>query len=755
MDETLTSHNPTPSIWAQIYRDLRRDLVSDLQPDRLLAGLNMGFITGTFAVIMSISFAALIFSGELSGQVAFALRLTLLGAIFISLLVTLSSSHRSTIAVNQDATTALMAVVAAGALAAAPAELTSDARFFTILMLVLVTTMMTGILFLLIGRFRLGGMVRFLPYPVVGGFLAGTGWLLLVGAIDLMVDGVVGLALLSPMILLRWLPGLLFAIVLLIALSRLNHPLLLPGLFLTGIGLFYLAAWLTGVPLAELTAQGWLLSGFPAGELWRFPFTADNLTLVAWPVIFDNLGAALPVVFISVVMLLLNVSGQELVVKQDMDLDRELIAAGMGNVASGLCGGLIGFHAISLSSLNQRICGGSRVAGLVTAVLLLIALLLGPFFLAFLPKLILGGLLAFLALGFLLEWLVQGWRRFTRLEYSVIPLITLVVALFGFLQGVAVGLLAAVALFVINYSRVSVVKNALSGRTYRSRVNRNGRQYQTLAEQGEQIQILQLQGYLFFGTAHSLFEQIRAMVGRPDAPPVNYLLLDFRRVTGIDSTAMLSFTKIKQLVQDKGIVMLLTQLKPLVHDPFTTDDFLAETDVVRVFADMDRGVEWCEEQILRTAGATQPPGSLLAQLELLLSRWGTGRIGHLLPYLERRELVAGDYIVHEGDDPDDIYFVESGQVTAQLERDSQQPIRLETMRGGQVVGEIGFYLGVRRTASVVADQPSVIYRLSLDRLRQLERDDPETAVTFHNLIACLLAERASHLIRTADALLRG
>jgi sulfate permease, SulP family len=94
-------------------------------------------------------------------------------------------------------------------------------------------------------------------------------------------------------------------------------------------------------------------------------------------------------------------------------------------------------------------------------------------------------------------------------------------------------------------------------------------------------------------------------------------------------------------------------------------------------------------------------------------------------------------------------------VTAQLERDSQQPIRLETMRGGQVVGEIGFYLGVRRTASVVADQPSVIYRLSLDRLRQLERDDPETAVTFHNLIACLLAERASHLIRTADALLRG
>jgi sulfate permease, SulP family len=392
MDETLISPNPTTSLLSQAYQDLRRDLARDLQPERLLAGLNMGFITGTFAVILAISFAALIFSGELSGQVAFAIRLALLGAIFVSLLVTLTSSHSSTIAVNQDATTALMAVVAAGALATAPAGLTPDQRFFTILMLVLTTTLLTGLTFLLFGRFQLGGLVRFLPYPVVGGFLAGTGWLLLVGTVDLMADGVAGLALLEPMVMLRWLPGLLFAAVLLIALNRLSHPLLLPGLFLAGIGLFYLTAWLLRASRAELTAQGWLLSGFPAGELWRFPFTAGNLALVEWAVLLNHFGATLPVVFIAVVMLLLNVSGQELVIKQDMDLDRELMAAGLSNVASGLCGGLIGFHAISLSSLNQRLCDGSRVAGLATAVILLIALLLGPFFLAFLPKMILGGL---------------------------------------------------------------------------------------------------------------------------------------------------------------------------------------------------------------------------------------------------------------------------------------------------------------------------------------------------------------------------
>jgi sulfate permease, SulP family len=754
MDETLTSHNLTRSIWHQAYQDLRRDLARDLQPERLLAGLNMGFITGTFAVILAISFAALIFSGELSGQVAFAIRLALLGAIFITFLVTLTSSHSSTIAVNQDATTALMAVVAAGALATAPADLTPDERFFTILMLVLTTTLLTGLTFLLFGRFQLGGLVRFLPYPVVGGFLTGTGWLLLVGSVDLMVDGVAGLALFEPAVLLRWLPGLLFAAALLLVLNRLSHPLVLPDLFLAGIALFYLAAWLLRTPLAQLTAQGWLLSGFPAGELWRFPFAAGNLALVEWSVLFNNFGAILPVIFISVVMLLLNVSGQELVVKQDMDLDRELVSAGLGNVASGLCGGLIGFHAISLSSLNQRVCGGSRLAGLVTAVILLIALLLGPFFLAFLPKMILGGLLAFLALGFLLEWLVEGWHRFPRLEYSVIPLITLVIAFFGFLPGMAVGLLAAVVLFVINYSRVSVIKYALSGRSYRSRVNRAGHQTQLLLEQGEQLQILQLQGYLFFGTAHRLFEHIREMLGRSDGPPVRYLLLDFRRATGIDSTAMLSFTKIQQLVEDKDVVLLLTQLNPAVHKQFAARGLLDDEQLL-VFADMDRGVAWCEEEMLAAAGIMQAAGELGEQLAGLLTRWGSDQVNHFLQFLERRELAPGAYIMRQGDDPDDIYFVESGQVTAQLEREGQPPVRLETMRGGQVVGEISFYLGAARTASVVADEPSVIYRLSLAHLRQLEGENPETAVTFHSLIACLLAERASHLIRTADALLRG
>jgi len=80
------------------------------------------------------------------------------------------------------------------------------------------------------------------------------------------------------------------------------------------------------------------------------------------------------------------------------------------------------------------------------------------------------------------------------------------------------------------------------------------------------------------------------------------------------------------------------------------------------------------------------------------------------------------------------------------------PMRLETMRGGRVVGELGFYLGTRRSAAVVADEPTVVYRLSRAKLTEIERDDPEAAHVLHRIIIHLLGERALHLMRTVDAL---
>jgi SulP family sulfate permease len=70
------------------------------------------------------------------------------------------------------------------------------------------------------------------------------------------------------------------------------------------------------------------------------------------------------------------------------------------------------------------------------------------------------------------------------------------------------------------------------------------------------------------------------------------------------------------------------------------------------------------------------------------------------------------------------------------------------------VGELGFYLDRRRTAAVIADEPSCVYRITRHDLRRLEQENPDAASAFHLIIARLLSERVVHLIDTVDALQR-
>jgi SulP family sulfate permease len=74
------------------------------------------------------------------------------------------------------------------------------------------------------------------------------------------------------------------------------------------------------------------------------------------------------------------------------------------------------------------------------------------------------------------------------------------------------------------------------------------------------------------------------------------------------------------------------------------------------------------------------------------------------------------------------------------------------MGSGRVVGEIGFYLGQARTASVIADVPSIVYRLSRETLTRMEQESPETASALHRVIVHLLSERLTHMIGTVNAL---
>jgi SulP family sulfate permease len=599
---------------------------------------------------------------------------------------------------------------------------------------------------MLLGAFKLGNLIRFLPYPVMGGFLAGTGYLLTVGGISIMTDKT-GLNLFAAEAAVRWLPAMALGLVLLVASRRTGNPLWLPIIVLAASLLFYLIAWAAGSSVATLSAQGWLVGGLTDTGLWLFPLSPDLLSQVSWPAIVAQIPVVLPMIFISAIALLLNANGLELIIKRDLDLNHELVITGIANLLSAFGGGIVGYHAISTSSLNHSLAPNRRLPGLVLAALLVLTIFLGASLVGYIPKFILGGLVIFVGLMLLADWVYDAWFNFPHIDFLIILLIVVTIAWQGFLVGVLVGFVAALVMFVISYSRTDVVRHSHSGADYQSRVIRTPESQAALAELCMQIYIMRLQGFIFFGTATTLFETVR---DQADSDLIRYVILDFTNVNGLDSTALLSFRKMRQLANGKEISLLFTGMSPGVYRQFVRGGISDEGLAVGYGDTLDQGVAWCEDRLLaERPDVPSPLDNLVAQLQFILPGEAATRI---MPYLTRLDINLGDYLIRQNDLPDLMYFIESGQVTAQLESDNSPPTRLETMQGGRVVGELGFYLGTPRTAAVVVDVPGVAYSLSRADLERMRDEDPAAADALQQIIIRLISQRLVHLTRAFQAM---
>lgn len=737
---TTTSSIPTPKGGrGSKFREV-------LQPQRLIPALLVGLLIGILEIALSTSFASLVFRGELADHLSRGVGMVLFSGAVGMAVVSLLTSDPAIVGGNQSAPAAILGVMAAAIVATVTGD---EAQLATTVVAVALTTMVTGLILFGLGAFRLAGLVRFLPYPVVGGFLAGTGWLLVVGGISTMsrlsfTPGNLP-ALFAPQVLIYWLPGLALGALLLALSGRIRHYLFLPVMIPTIILIFYGVAAAAGLSPAELSDSGWLLGPFSGGRLWQ-PISPAELAAVEWPAIWRQLPNLLSVGIICSIALLLNATGLELTFNRDIDLNREMRVTGVANFFSGIGAGFPGYEKLSMSALAERMGAASRLTGLTAAAMCGVALLMSGSVLGYVPTIVFGALLVFLGLSFLWEWIVQARTRLPKTDYGIVLLILAVIAAFGFLPGVVVGILATVIMFVISYSRTSVVKHELDGTTFKSRVTRSAGDRAVLDVLGDQAYFLQLQGFIFFGTANGLLEQVRARV---QGQITRYVVLDFRQVIGLDSTALLSFDKMRHLARDQGFTLVLSGLSPELRQQFARGGIGEEAGVVRFTTDIDRAAEWCEDQICVADNVNIAIRTLAGFLQEIIPGNTTER---LIDYMERRSVGQGDHLIRQGAESDHLFFIESGQVTAQLEVPGNPPIRLETMQGGRSVGELGFYLGTARSAAVVADQPSVIYVLTHESLEHIEKEDPEAAYAFHRIIVHLLGERVLHLVRIVDAL---
>jgi SulP family sulfate permease len=740
-----------------------------------LATVAAGVIIGAVETVLAVAFAAFVFGGYLLSRLADGIGLYLAAAATTLAILAIRAGRRGVVGSVQDAAVAVLAGAAAAA-ATKAVTLERQARasgaldyeapdiFLTVVAATLVVTVLCGVVFLALGTFKLGNLVRFVPYPVVGGFLAGTGWLLFKGGLfvasGISVPTIEQLVeepqlfsrieqLAREQLLVRWVPALVFGAVMLLAVRAIKRPLVIPIVLGIGVVVFALGMVLTGSSLDEAREGRWLLGPFDAVRLWQ-PWTLRSLSGADWSTVLAAWAEILPAVLVASLAILFNVSGSELVLRRDLDTNEELRDAGFLNLISGGIGGPPAYHALSLSALADRMSVDARFAGLIAALVPLAGVIFGASVIELIPRVIVAGVLVFLGLAFLVEWVWDMRKKLPPLEYGVVLVILATIIATTFLEGVVLGLVLAVVLFAVSYGRGELVREVALGETYHSNVDRPASERAALRDAGELVQILRVNGFMFFGSANGLLERIRKRLERG---PLRFLVIDLRRATGVDSSGAASLVKVTHLAEASGFELVFAGASDAVREQLARGGVAAIEGLVWFEPDLDRALERCEDGLLAEVMDTASVSSVGAAIPD-----GSGN-GHarmpqgLSPYLERVELDAGTVLLRQDEPPGDVFVLESGLLEAETETPDGTRMRLRTMHPGVVVGEIAFYTGASRTADVVSSTPSVVLRLSRSSIERIETEDPELAAALHRWLATTVADRLGDTMHTFDALL--
>ena len=718
----------------------------------LLATVAAGLMIGAVEVVLVCAFAAFVFGGLLVSHLADGIGLYLAAAALTLGIFAWRAGSRGVVGGVQDAATAVLAIVAATT--ALDTYGGPDRAFLTVIAATMVVTVVTGVVLLALGMSKRGNVVRFIPHPVVGGFLAGTGWLLLKGGIYVASGELPALSAIGDLtgeqVLLRWVPAFAFGMLLLLATRIVKRPFVVPILLAVGLAGFLVGMLVTGSSLEEAKAGRWLLGPLDAGPSFWEPWVARAITGADWLAVLGQWAGIATAVFVAVLAMLFNVSGTEVVLGRDLDTNEELRDSGVLNVVSGALGGIPGYHALSLSALADRMRVNARFAGLVAMLVPLAAIVFGATIVELIPRIIVGGVLVFLGLAFIVEWVWDKRRTLPKVEYVIVLLILATIIARGFLPGVVIGLVLAVVLFAISYGRIDLVREVEFGDTYHSNVDRPQGERAALKTLGARVQILRVHGFVFFGTSSGLLERIRKRV-EEGAP--RFLVIDLRRVTGVDSSAVVAFVKVIHLAEANGIEIVFTGASDPVRRQLERGGVAASEGVVRFEPDLDRGLQRAEDGLL-TGAADDAAADAAAPLtspdggEAL-----AGMPPGLLPYLERVPLPEGTVLIRQSDPSSDVFVLEAGRLVVEVVAPEGTRMRLGTIRPGVVVGEVAVYTGVPRTADVVAETPSVVLRLSRASMERMENSEPELAARVHRWLATTLSERLSDSLRAFDALL--
>ena len=615
-----------------------------------------------------------------------------------------------------------------------------------------VVGLLAGLFQVLFGLIGLGRLIKYVPYPVVSGYLSGVGLIILASQIPILLGLSTGTHLwpaLCSVATWKWQTiGVGFVTVaVMVGAPRLTSavPATILGLA-AGVIAYGGFAW-ADPGLRVLAGNSQVIGPLGGGGTGLLDGLAGRLTAIKAICLADLVALLVPALTLAV---LLSIDTLKTCVVLDTltrsrhDSNRELLGQGLGNLTSAAIGGMPGAGQMGATLVNISSGGNSRRSGLIEGALSFLAFLALGGLIAWVPVAALAGILVVVGARMIdLSSLIFLKARSTIFDFVVIVAVVVTTQAVSLIAASGVGVVLAIVLFIREQIGSSVVHRKTDGNKVFSRQTRLPAAMAILQRDGDQTVIFELQGSLFFGTADKLYSALE-----PELKTRRYVILDLRRVQSVDVTAAHLLEQVEDILADRGGFLLFSHIPPRLPSGQDVQRYFDEVGLVRaegrskIFAELDNALEWVEERLLAEAEFTRSDEQPLELHEIDLFK---GRSDETLRALEacmeKRAYKSGEKIFGRGDTDDVLYLIRRGAVRIMLQLDETQWRHVGTFGRGNFFGEMAFLDGQARSADAIASTDTELFALSRRKFDALAEEHKRLAINLLEGLARVLAIR--------------
>lgn len=625
----------------------------------------------------------------------------------------------------------------------------------TILTLVFFAVLLGGLVQVLIGLSGGGKLIKYIPYPVIAGFMNGVALIIFLSQVkpflglrsdqsvfDLFSGGA------TP----SWISVTVgFSTVLAVVLGPKllkNVPGALLGL-VVGMATYFVIGFLGRPELLQVEGNSFIIGNLPAklplptmGQ--RFLGLIPEMDRSVW---LSLLAPAFTLGLLGAIDSLLTSLVADVVTKTRHKSNQELIGQGLGNMIASVFGGLPGAGSTVRTLANIQNGGRTRLSGMICGLTVFVIVMLFANYARYIPYAVLAGILMVTASKMVDTWSFQlVKRKSTWREMGIVVLVAAVTVLVSLMVAVGLGVLITMILFIRDQVTRSVIKGKFTGAQVRSKKVRTAEELLFLDREGHRILVYQLDGSLFFGTADGLMKDIEKESQQRD-----FILLDFRLVRDIDLTGIQILRQVNDLLTDSGKILLISYVVP-TRDyslnrvaAFLTDiGIVREIGEDRFFPDTDLALEWAENRLLEQEGALSQKEKRRIDLRKMktfqyLSNGEMERVANILGFHRYR---PNEVIFREGDTGDTMYFISKGTVSIYFNlKEGAHKKRIASFGEGIFFGEMALLEEKPRSATAVADEETELYSLTRADFLRLLDEEPKIASKIQLGIARELSAR--------------